>query len=83
MLRTGDVVRVRQVGDTHWTEAKVALASPNGKSIALELDGQRQNVAYQAFASPHATIDYDAETVIGLTGHEYEVDVRGIHAANH
>lgn len=77
ILRKGDVVRVRHVGDSEWCIARVAIASANGKSVALYLDDAvRANDGIIAGVLP-LNINFEAESVTGLTGDEYEIEVKG------
>jgi hypothetical protein len=38
-LKSGASVRVRRRGDDPWTDGRIALASDNGLSLAIWLDG--------------------------------------------
>lgn len=73
----GDLVRVRQAGDREWTMGTVILASPEGRAIVVRLAGAvRAGEGYVMNVLP-LMIDYENETVTGLTGHEYEMEVAG------
>jgi hypothetical protein len=75
-LTSGGRVRIRQIGGD-WCDATVLLLSPNGKSAPLELNGAlRVNGGIMLNVCPVLTDD-DAETVTGLMGEEYEIEVAG------
>ena len=78
-LTRGMYVRVRHVDDAgEWCPAFVGLASDtNPSSVMLLLflrDAVRASGGVIVGALP-VTVDYDAETVTGLTGDEYEIEV--------
>jgi hypothetical protein len=79
LLKTGDIVRLRRSEtDEEWTQARVKIASSNGKSVLLELgDGVRTNTGglYAGGMMP-LSIEPENETVRDLiTGTFYEVEV--------
>ena len=73
----GDAIRVRKIGtDDEWCAATVILVSPNGNSVALELCGFVHAAGGGIIGGVlPLLIDYEAETVNGLDGCEYEVEV--------
>jgi hypothetical protein len=76
MLRKGAVVRVRRDERDDWTIATVALASDDGKSIGLLLDGPvRAGKGFIVGALP-LLIDYDARTITGPYGDDYQIEMR-------
>ena len=83
ILKTGDRVRVRSLnhpGD-EWTTAVVALASSNGLSVALRLDGAVHDAGGAVVLGVlPLSIDYEARTFTSLMGGEYEIEVAGMSA---
>jgi hypothetical protein len=80
-LKRGDYVRVRLAGTTdEWAEAFVALASEsNPSSVMLLFNGGavRTRAGGSFLNGLPLSIDYENETVRGLTGDDYEMEVRG------
>jgi hypothetical protein len=79
-LKKGDQVRIRALGMKQWSRATAVLASDtNPSSVMLALaDGEGLRVArgfYLNFVP--LTIDYATETVTGLLGGEFEIEVAG------
>jgi len=76
-LKRGDYVRVRQSAGRDWTPAFVALASPSDpSSVMLMLDGAVLASSGGMFLNAlPLTIDYTAETVTGLYGDSYEIEI--------
>lgn len=74
-LRTGTTVRVRLAGcDDEWCTGLVILAG--GTSVMLMLDGMVHAPGGVIIAGVLALIvDYDAETVTGLLGGEYQIEI--------
>jgi hypothetical protein len=76
MLVKGDIVRVRLAGHHHedWTDARVALASENGKSLALELNGMVRTADGGLIGGVLCLlVDLPAQTICGLDGSPYEI----------
>lgn len=76
-LQRGNYVRVRMEGDAEWIPAFVALASPsNPSSVMLMINGLvRAPGGYVGHALP-LTINYESESVSGLLGGSYEIEVQ-------
>lgn len=76
-LQRGHRVHVRHSDDGgDWCPAIVALASDtNPSSVALILMGAVRGGSGIIAGTLPLTVDYDAETVVGLTGDSYEIDV--------
>lgn len=75
-IKTGDLVRVRPAESAgEWCRAVVELASGNGKSVALRLEGAVRAGGGLVMGILPLTIDYEAETVTSLLGDEYEIEV--------
>lgn len=75
MLKLHEAIRVRQVGDSEWCYGTVVLVSANGVAAALKLNGVvRAGKGIVAGVLP-LFVDKHAETVTGLTGHQYEIEV--------
>jgi hypothetical protein len=76
MLKKGDRLRLRALGsDDDWCEAIVALASPNGQSLYLLLEGMvRSKDGFFKNGIP-LIIDEEQGQVLDLFGGEYEVEV--------
>jgi hypothetical protein len=72
----GTRVRVRAAGtNDDWTGGVVVLASANGRSVGLLLDGMvRAKFGFIGRALP-LTVDPAAGTVTGLDDQEYEMEV--------
>jgi len=89
LLRTGERIRVRpvigrsvcgdQIGHGAWSEGTVALASKNGKSVAVDLDeGAARTGDGGMFIGPLLLmVDYEQETVQDLRGGQWEIEVAG------
>lgn len=77
-MKTGDVVRVRRIrSNDEWCVADVALCSKNMKSAALDLgDGFVWAAAGIIAGVLPLSIDLERETVKGLDGQEYEIEVK-------
>jgi hypothetical protein len=76
-LKHGDRVRVRQRSTDDWTDAAVAVASDKQPaSVMLLLDGPVRAGGGVVSNGLPLTIDYEKETVTGLFGGEYEIEVR-------
>ena len=76
MLKRGDQVRIRRDRSDEWCEGYVAFANENGLAVGVMLSGMvRAGNGYIAGALA-LTIDPEAETLTGLTGDEYEVEVK-------
>ncbi len=75
ILKQGCLVRIRCLEDDEWCEGIVALASSNGKSVAVTLDGMVRTSGGGIIAGVlPLIIDYETEKVTGLDGTEYEVE---------
>jgi hypothetical protein len=76
-LRRGYFVRVRRAGTSdEWCPAMVALASDNGQSVGLVLNGAVSAAQGYITAFLPLTVDYEEETVKGIvTDDEYEIEV--------
>ena len=79
MLKRGDFVRIRRAGRgvpcKDWCTATVVLASPNGKSVLLALNGFVRARLRGTYARDVMPLVVDAELVTDLSGTEYEVEV--------
>lgn len=78
MLKKGDIVRVRMAGTTdEWTNAVVNLSSHNGKSVMLELVDGGFVRARGGYVGNYLalSIDYNALSITGLEGTEYDIEV--------
>ena len=77
-LLRGHRVRVRALGlNKDWCEAEVLIASKNGLAVALDLLGSGVWVAGGIIGGVlPLIIDPVAETITGLTGDLFELDVR-------
>jgi len=76
-LQKGMRVQIRLAGSAdEWCPAIVWVATDNGKSIALALEGGvRASGGWVAGAIP-LLVDYEAQTVRSIFGHdEYEVQI--------
>lgn len=74
----GEAVRVRRRGlSDAWCFGSVAMVSGNGKSVALYLDGMVRTAdgGFIGGVLP-LIVDCEAETVAGLDGTEYEVEIQ-------
>lgn len=77
ILAQDNRVRVRRLRDTDWCYGHVALASANGRSVAISLNGMVRTADGGGIAGVLPLIvDDEAETVTGLDGTEYEVEVQ-------
>lgn len=76
MLLTEDQrVRIRAVGiDGDWCEGRIALASANGRSVAVVLAGALMIPGGVIAGVLPLIIDPEKETVTGLAGEEYELE---------
>lgn len=78
MMKTGDPVRVRREGSSdEWCRAVVAMASENGESIGLLLEGAVRDADGEGLilgALP-LIVDYERETVEAIFGGAYEIEV--------
>jgi hypothetical protein len=76
-LKRGDYVRVRLNEHDEWTPAFVALASDSDpSSVMLMLNGAVRSSSGGMFVnSLPLFIDYAAETITGLHGDAYEIEV--------
>lgn len=77
-MKPGELIRIRAAGTSdEWTLARVLTASGTvpQESVALALHGMvRAPGGFIAGFLP-LTVDYEKESVIGLLGEEYEVEV--------
>jgi hypothetical protein len=77
-LRKGQLIRIRMLGRADdWCRARVAELSTTGdeRSVILELnDMVRCPSGFISGALP-ITVNYKAETVEGLMGGEYEIEI--------
>lgn len=78
ILTEGRRLRVRRLDtDDEWCEGHVVLASSNGKSVAVELRGgmvRTRDGGLIGCVLP-LSVDYEQQTVTGLEGTEYEVEL--------
>lgn len=75
-LRTGDQIRLRNRPADGWTEATVILASPNGRSVGIEIHQPlRSGTGLYAGGAVPLIIDYGQQTVSDLMGEQYQVEV--------
>lgn len=76
-LAYGERARVRQIDDDEWCEGRVIMASTNIKpqqSIGIALESAvRAGDGIIAGVLP-LSVNYEDETVQGLTGDMYEID---------
>lgn len=78
-LQKGDRIRLRNRPSDDWTDATVVLASSNGKSIGIEIHQPlRSGDGLYAGGAVPLIIDYERQTVSGLTGDQYEVEIRRV-----
>jgi len=76
-MTKGEVVRIRAAGTSDdWCGAVVMLVSPNGKSVGLMLDAMVRAPGGFIGGFLPLIVDAERETVTGLLGGEYEVEVR-------
>ena len=76
MLKRGDFVRIRRAGhNKDWCTATVFLASPNGKSVLLALNGFVRARLRGTYVGGVMPLTVDSELVTDLSGTEYEVEV--------
>lgn len=76
MLRQGETIRIRREDHSdEWCRAVVALASPNGRSVALRLEGAVRAGGGLIMGVLPLTIDYQRETVESLFGDAYEIEI--------
>lgn len=75
ILKTDDVVRVRREGsEDEWVPGVVMLASENGRSAMVVLNGMVPAAGGYAASLP-IMVDYEKGTVKSLFGDYYEVDI--------
>ena len=76
-LAKGETVRIRALNsDSDWCPATVIVVSTNGVSVGLLLHGAVRAAGGMATGTLPLFIDYERETVTGLLGEEYEIEVR-------
>lgn len=77
LIKTGDRIRVRKSGTLgEWTTGRVVLASENGQSVGIELDGVVRAAGWALIAGAlPLNVDYVREEVTGLDGCYYEVEI--------
>ena len=75
ILKTGDRVRLRLMGDASWVHGFVDLASSNGEAIMVRLDGAlRDSKGGMYFSAIPLLVDYQRERVHNFTGDDYELE---------
>lgn len=77
MLRKNEPIRVRKLDTDAWCTGTVILVSPCGESVALQINGSvRAADGGLIVGFLPLIVDYSAETVTGLDGCGYEVEIR-------
>lgn len=76
-LTQGQRVRVRALEtNREWSDGLVLLASQNGKSVAVQIDSPVALPGGQIIGGVLAlVIDWKQETIVGLFGEKYEMEV--------
>lgn len=73
-LEPGDYVRLRRDKGDDWAEGFVALAS--GTSVFVITSGIVRAGGGLLTGGVPLTVDYEKQTVTGLTGDNYEIEVQ-------
>lgn len=73
-LKAGDEVRIRNARNGDWCLGVVILAS--NAAVAFELDGTVWSGNGLIAGVLPVFIDYERETVTGIFGDEYEIEVK-------
>lgn len=76
MLKKGDLVRIRKKGsEDDWCQGVVKLASENGESVGLFLDGTVRTEGGLVSGALPLIVDNEHGDVRDIFGGEYEVEV--------
>lgn len=78
ILERGDYIRIRPIGSNNeWIVAMVTLASGNGRSLMIQFSGTLAGDDGYYVGTAPLSIDYSQESVEGLFGGKFEIELPG------